>query len=278
LQALNAQTVGADQYEVVIVDDGSTDGTTEQIAALIDKSVLNVSFFRQDHKGPAAARNLGIREACGELVLFIGDDIIATPTLLGEHLAWHDKYPEKNVAVLGYVTWSPEIEITPFMRWLENGGPQFKYWSINDSENVSWRHLYTANISFKRRFLLDNGLFDEDFPYASYEDTELGYRLQQRGLCIVYKKQAVGYHYHLTSLDDAMRRMQRVAESRRIFFEKTRKGSVENRDCRGWVHRILSEVKFWLFWQMGRIAERRRIMHGVYSYLLDKAQFKIGEG
>ena len=101
--------------------------------------------------------------------------------------------------MLGYVTWSPEIKVTPFMRWLERGGPQFKYWTINNPQNVSWRHLYTANISFKRQFLLEDGFFDEDFPNAAYEDTELGYRLHQRGLRIVYNKRAVAYHYHAIS-------------------------------------------------------------------------------
>lgn len=271
LVALEAQTVVRDDCEVVIVDDGSTYSTVQQIAALVAKSSLNARFFRQDHKGPAAARNVGIREAQGNLVLFMGDDIIATPGLLAEHLAWHEKYPEENVAVLGHVTWSPEITITPLMRWLENGGPQFKYWAIKDSENVSWRHLYTANISFKQKFLLENGLFDEDFPYASYEDTELGYRLAKRGLRIVYNERAVGYHYHPTSLDDAMVRAQRVAQSSRLFWRKAGVGKAEGIDRRGRLHRTLSEAKFWLFRRVGYAIEERWNVPTVYAYLTDKA-------
>ena len=116
MQALEAQTVLPNGYEIVIVDDGSTDASPEQMAGLTERVGLNLRLFHQNHSGPATARNLGIREAQGNLVLFIGDDIIVTPTLLAEHLAWHKKYPEENVAVLGYVTWSPEIKITPFMR------------------------------------------------------------------------------------------------------------------------------------------------------------------
>ena len=236
---------------------------------------MRVRYVEQPHQGPAAARNLGIREAHGELVLFIGDDIIATPNLLSEHLAWHKQYPEEHVAILGYVTWSPDIKVTPFMHWLENGGPQFKYWSIQNYQRVPYCHLYTANISFKRELLLKNGLFDEDFPYAAYEDTELGYRLNKRGLRIVYNKQAVGYHHHPTNLDDAMKRIRRVAESRQIFWQKTGLGRAEEEDRRGQMHRALSDVKFWLFRRIGCIAERRWMVPGVYSYLLDKAQSEV---
>ncbi len=276
LQALEAQTVLPNDYEIVIVDDGSTDASPEQIAAFIDKCGLNVSYFHQDHKGPAAARNLGIREAQGNLVLFIGDDIIATPTLLAEHLTWHEKYPEENVAVLGYVTWSPDIKVTPFMRWLENGGPQFKFWAIDDPYHVSWRHLITANISFKRKFLLEHGFFDEDFPYAAYEDTELGYRLNKKGLSIVFNKEAIGYHYHPTTIDDAIKRMRNVGVSNKIFLDKTYKtGRSEKPPKRNWLWRNLSFVKLYFAKQLGYMAESRWTMPLLYSYVLDKAQYEI---
>lgn len=272
LRALREQTTPPSSYEVVVVDDGSTDSTPERTAVFSKGSDSNLRFFRQFHKGPAAARNLGIREARSELILFIGDDIIATSTLLAEHLAWHEKYPKENVAVLGHATWSPEIEVTAFMHWLENGGPQFKFSSIDNPHNVSWRHLITANISFKRKFLLENGLFDEDFSYAAFEDIELGHRLCNRGLRIVYNRHAVGYHNHPTSLDDAMGRMQRVAESRRLYWQKTGEGKEEGIDRRGPLHRMISEVKFWLFRQIGYAAEQRWNVPSVYAYLMDKAQ------
>jgi GT2 family glycosyltransferase len=277
LQALKRQTVPRSAYEVVIVDDGSTDDTAKALAGLGMKPW--VRFFHQDHKGAAAARNLGIGEALGELILFIGDDIVATPDLLAQHMACHAKHPQESIAVLGYVTWSPEIEVTPFMHWLENGGPQFKYWAIKDPEDVSWRHLYTANISFKRKFLLQNGLFDEDFPSASHEDTELGYRLSGRGLRIVYSSHAVGYHYHPTRLCDGMARMRLVAESRRIFRDKT---GLDREDrwmrSRGRLRRMPSRVKFWLFRQVGCVAEYRWVVPGVYSYLLEEALSAAADG
>lgn len=278
LRSLEAQTVAPDNWEVVIVDDGSTDGTAEQIAVLLDESCLNVHFSRQDHKGPAAARNLGVREALGDLILFIGDDIIATPNLLAGHISWHEKYPARNVAVLGYVTWSPEIEVTPFMHWLENGGPQFSYYELQDKsgQNVHYKYFYSCNVSLKKRFLLKNGLFDEEFPLAAYEDTELGYRLVKKGLRIVYNSDAVGYHYHLTSLDDTLHRMERIGELRPLYLSKVGVLLPEYWDtpCTYPVRRIISIVKFELVKTAGRFCETRWNVPWLYMYLMEKAKWE----
>ena len=259
-------------YEIIIVDDGSIDGTNKTMEVLKEYSPVPLKLFQQAQKGPAAARNIGIRNAEGEIVLIIGDDVISLPTLLEEHILWHKKYPSDNIAVLGFTTWSPQIEITPFMRWLENGGPQFKYWSIKDKENVGYVHFYTSNISFKRDFPLKNGVFDEDFPYASYEDTELGFRLEKKGLRIVYNDRAIGYHYHYTSLNDALNRMERVGLSRQIYLSKVG-GDIQNADRNGRspLREFLSAVKFNLFKLVGHVAERRFVAPKVYSYLMDMA-------
>jgi len=221
LNALFHQTCLRSVYEVLVVDDGSTDGTEEVMRKFAASAPVKFRYCRQEHKGPAAARNVGIRNARGKIILFIGDDIIATPNLLEEHLKWHAQYPEDNVAVLGYVTWSPGIEVTPFMYWLENGGPQFKFYQIADQIKVNCEYFVTSNVSLKRRFLLKNGaFFDEDFPYASYEDVELAYRLDKLGMKLLYNKNAIGYHSHYMSLDDACRRMEKVGESMKIYARK----------------------------------------------------------
>src|SRR3989338_8732025 len=204
LNALARQSYPAKNYEIIIVDDGSTDGTEDLVKPFLNNYICPLRYFKQENRGPAAARNLGIKNATGNIVLFMGDDIIAQSNFLEEHMAWHDRYPDDSTAVLGYVTWSPEIEITPFMRWLENGGPQFHFWQINDKIEIESSYFfYMCNVSVKRNFLVKAGvLCDEDFPYAAYEDTELGMRLKARGLILKYNKNAVGYHDHYNLLRD----------------------------------------------------------------------------
>lgn len=156
-----------DRYEILVIDDGSTDRTEKVVEDIASTSDVPIFYIFQENKGPAAARNTGIKSCSGALVLIVNADIIATPTLISEHIRFHKLYPDDNVGVLGFVTWSPEIEITSFMQWLEHGGPQFSYHKIRGRE-AGWRCFWTCNVSLKRRFLSAHGLFDEEFPAAAW--------------------------------------------------------------------------------------------------------------
>ncbi len=183
-------------FEIVVVDDGSTDGTVQAVNRFRENCPVEVRLVQLGSQaGPAAARNRGLAAARFQIVIFIGDDIIVEPGFLRHHCAMHRRFRGESVAVLGYTTWHPELEITSFMSWLEEAGTQFDYGYVN-RYGPTWRHFYTSNISLKRQFMLENGIFDEDFKQAAFEDTELGFRLFERGLKIVYCKDALAYHLH----------------------------------------------------------------------------------
>lgn len=270
LNALEAQTLSRERFELVIVDDGSTDDTPAFLSRYLKESPLHVRCDAQENKGPGAARNRGVRQAHGWLILFLGDDIMVAPDLLDQHLAWHRERLEDSVAVLGRITWDPGRPITPFMWWLENGGPQYKYWAIQDPENAGYRHFYASNISFKRQFLLQKGLFDEEFPYASTEDTELGLRLERQGMRMTYNAQAVGHHDHYTTLAGAVRRMVRVGESELIFRRKTGQEIPIRPSRPPWIEGA-AQAKFHLLWWLGERVEQRWVWPRLYAYLMDKA-------
>lgn len=220
LEAYKNQTAVDGILELIVIDDGSTDGTREAVPKSSLSSPFPIHYLRQEHKGPARGRNYAIRESKGEFVLLGDDDIIPTPSLVAEHLAWHEEYPAPSDAVLGYVAWAREISPTPFMEWLAHDGIIFGYGSMRSGQ-VKGTHFYSCNLSMKRDFMLQNGMFDEEFPAAAFEDIELGYRLTQKGLRLFYNPKAVGYHCKKMSLADVWRRAEMVEKLNPLFLAKT---------------------------------------------------------
>ena len=217
LNALGDQTIDPGGFEVIVVDDGSVDSTREFLDRRVDSYSFDLVPVFQASRGPSAARNKGLARAGASLALFLGDDILSTPSLLEEHLAAHASLADPHVAILGHVTWDPALRVTPFMHWLENGGPQFRYWDMSPGET---RSFYTCNVSVKKDFLVNHGTFDEDFPYAAYEDIELARRLFCFGLRIIYRPSARAFHHHTVSLDRYVARMALAGRSAAIFDRK----------------------------------------------------------
>jgi GT2 family glycosyltransferase len=99
------------------------------------------------------------------------------------------------------------------MRWLERG-PQFEFWTLEGDE-ATWTHFYTANVSAKRELVERAGGFDEvRFPFL-YEDLDLGRRLADHGMRLLYDRAALGEHLHQTTIEEWQGRMAAVARSER---------------------------------------------------------------
>jgi len=219
LEAYLEQTALQAVSEIIVSDDGSTDRTPFVVSQFANVSPVPVRYLRQEHRGAAAARNLAIREARGDLLLFTDDDVIPSPTLVEEHSKWHRQNPDPRVAVSGSVPWHPEVHPTPFMHWLIRGGPLFDLRECSKRRELGFEYFVTWNLSLKAKFLRENGTFDEDFR-VYYEDYELGYRLSKKGLRLLYNPSAVGYHYRYVSLADVCRRAQLVAAAEKVLRTK----------------------------------------------------------
>jgi glycosyltransferase involved in cell wall biosynthesis len=207
-------------FEVIVVDDGSTDSTPRVFEEYQRQSPLTLRYIRQENSGPARARNVAIAALQSPICLMIGDDIFASPALVSKHLQLHQQKPALQIAALGLTQWSNSGQtVTKFMRWLDESGIQFSYNDLLGGVLPNWKHFYTSNLSLKTKLLRENP-FDESFTKAAVEDLELGYRLeQQRGLEVVFMPDAFAHHLHPTSFRQACRRMFNVGLSTRHFYD-----------------------------------------------------------
>ncbi len=227
LDALFRQDFPTYDYEVIVVDDGSRDETSQLLEKYLKKH-RNFRFFHQKNQGQGIARNLGIQHAKGNIIVMIGDDIIVKENFLSEHLRYHLRYAAENEAVLGLTLWHPKLHVTPFMSWLTNGstvfgrfgGHQFAYEKLEGKDQTDYNFFYTSNISLKRS-LLDKYPFDPSFSGYGWEDIELGYRLYLREkLVLYYNKDAIGYHDHVMTESSLEDRMRNIGKSAWVFDKR----------------------------------------------------------
>jgi GT2 family glycosyltransferase len=190
LSALERQECPRDDFEVVIVSDGSTDGTNEHLKSM--RMPFRTQLVLQANHGAAVARNQGLAAADGRLALFLDDDVVPAPDLIAEHARTHAQNDERTV-VLGPMLTPDDFAMQPWVRW-EQAMLAKQYGDMVDGRwQPTARQFYTGNTSLLRRHILEAGGFDPAFRRA--EDVELAYRLAERGLHFVFNPRAVGYHY-----------------------------------------------------------------------------------
>lgn len=196
LEALAAQTLPTSSFEISVSDNDADPLVKEAVHRIRDDSSIAVHYRSQTNRG-TPARNESIEAANGEIVLFLNDDTIATPTLLEEHLRIYEENPnEEGLAVLGRVTISPDVPNTLFAKLHLDA----TYDLLRGKTELGWRNFATCNISIRTDFLRKNGLFDESLGYL--EDTDLGERLSHCGLRLRYNPAALGYHLHHLEEED----------------------------------------------------------------------------
>lgn len=218
LQAYAKQTLPRDAWEVLVIDDGSNYPVSEIVDQFRD-SVRVRLLGDGKNRGQGGARNMGISETRGDLILFANDDIIAHPDMIAEHVRAHGQHPQPQVSVLGFVDWPLELDLTPMMRFItEEGGHQFYYDALRPGEFAPYDFFYTCNVSVKRSFLIERELlFSRCFTMYGYEDIELGARLHQHGMKLLYHPHARGSHWHPMTDEQIFKRQYRVGRMLTVY-------------------------------------------------------------
>ena len=215
LESLCKQTLSSDNFEVVIINDGSADDT-ETVADAYAKK-LPLRYLYQRNGGLASGKNHGLFASRGDLVFFMDDDDIASETLLEEHVNTHVKFPAEHYAVLGYTALSPEISGNLLMHFVtEVGGFLFSYPSLKDGDVLDYSYFWGGRSSCKRSFLLEHGVFNPVFRFGA-EDIELGYRLSKHRLRVIYNKNAVSIMVRKIDFDAFCHRLERQGSSNYVM-------------------------------------------------------------
>lgn len=179
LDACFEQTVGDDDYEVVLVNDGSRDETPAVIAAARERANCRFTVIDQANAGLARGRNAGIAKSSGERIIFIDDDVLPTPVFVEEHLRSHVRFPER--VVRGGAIETQSFDRLPTPTWTP--------------ANYSGNWFWTTNVSAPLGTIREAGGFVETFREYGWEDIELGLRLRAMGVKGTFNRFALAFHY-----------------------------------------------------------------------------------
>ncbi|MDO8468934.1 MAG: glycosyltransferase [Candidatus Peribacter sp.] len=230
LQCLEAQTI-ADELEVIVVSDGPDPETAKMFQNPDSYQLKAISYLEIPKSQQGVARNFGVKHVHAPFVLFIGDDILLNPDACERHLASHSaqianlQISQSQIAVLGFTTWDPVVDINPVMRWLEQSGWQFGYPKIAKyahaflPASIQEQFTYSSHISVPtevaRRFH-----YREDMTLYGWEDIEWGLRMKQAGIRLFYEPDAKALHHHHMTMEQSLARMETLGESLAILGNK----------------------------------------------------------
>ena len=224
-----------DCYEVVVVDDGSTDGTPDWLRGAAER-FPHVRLIEQSHGGPAEGRNRGVDHAHGDVIVFIDSDLVVTDSFLSCHASSLVRSWEARGDRLCF-TYGAVVNTANFEQ------PTAERHKLRD---LSWAYFATGNVAIAKEVLQRAGLFDTGFRLYGWEDLELGERLRRMGVQLIKCPAAVGYHWHpALTLDQIPRLIEVEGERARmglVFFRKHPTRRVRFIIQFTWLHRLLWEL------------------------------------
>ena len=206
------QSIDRSRYEVVLVDDGSDINLCDELKVLPEYADM-VSIIRHQKKGPAAARNNGIMRSKGETILFLGSDVLIQHNLLEAHLEVHGN--NNGVVVINQVRAGEKTVLGKEYLEVNVGGfhEGVKY------DMPSGAAFCTSCVSVRRQYI-ETEMFDDNFAFAAYEDTDVGYRLHRNGIKVMVAKRTSATHDHIHSVRSLRERSRRCGMAYAYLVKK----------------------------------------------------------
>ena len=245
-----------------MIDDGSNDGTWEWLDSYQTR-MPQLRCFRQQNAGPAAARNLGLEQANGDIIVFIDSDLVVTE----QFLQAHSQGLQEGIKTLGHerlFTYGAVINTCNF----EN--PTAEPYKLTD---FSAAYFATGNVAIPKHLLDKVGNFDTRFKQYGWEDLELGVRLKNIGVKLIKCPQAAGYHWNpafsLDRLPALIEREQQRAKTGVLFYQKHPTWEVRLMIQMTPFHRAL-----WGLLSLGGYLNEQRL-RGLLEWLIQRGQSQL---
>ena len=234
LLALEKQSIdnNIENYEIILVDDGSTDNTLVWLSEN-EERFPHLKVFQQNHQGPAAARNLGIDRAEGDIIVFIDSDLVVTESFLQAHcdalLSGMKSRKSDRLFTYGWVINTCNFD-----------NPTAESYKITD---FSAAYFAAGNVAIAKKWLIEAGKFDSQFQLYGWEDLELGVRLKKLGLKLIKCPAAVGYHWHppfeLKQIPQLIEKEKQRGKMGVVFYQKHPNWNVRMMIQMTFLHRLL---------------------------------------
>lgn len=208
---------GIDACEVIVVDDGSEDHT-QAVLAEFAAGHANLKPRRQANGGPGVARDTGLAAATGERILFIDDDVFASPDLLLAHARFLDQGFDLSQ---GDLRWTEELAGDWVIRFMDAHGMQFNFDRIEDEGAIPYQYVYTANLAVNRCAIDEAGGFDAELAAKRYafEDTALAFTLRKNGCRMGFNREARAQHHHPMTEEGLAAREYKVGYALNVLRE-----------------------------------------------------------
>ncbi|MEZ4863291.1 MAG: glycosyltransferase [Caldilineaceae bacterium] len=206
------------RFEVIVVVDGSTDGSAQALRAL--EAPFPLTVIEQPNQGAATARNQGAAAACGEILLFLDDDMTAHPRLLAEHDRSHGAGAD---VVLGDIPLHPGTPSNLLSERVKSWAERRAERLATSNASLTLHDLLTGQISLRRTLFAEVGGFDTQFTLGGSfgnEDIDFGYRLQRRGCKIVFNPAAISWQYYVVGPRQYLRQWYQAGQADVVFARK----------------------------------------------------------
>lgn len=213
LDAYTRQSLSNDQFEVILADSSSMDHTSDIVD--LYKHQFNLRHCIIPNQGKAFARNYAVRESMGDFIIITDADMIPDAGFIEAHLQAH-RQSTQAICFEGAAFDLPDLSWPPNQETLVSQVGRV----YRSGKRLGWWYFLTGNLSMPKQTFNAFSGFSEAFKGYGWEDLELGYRMFQSGIKLLYLPEAINYHYHVISDDDYVKRNIQKGQSARLFLSK----------------------------------------------------------